>query len=60
MSALNFFENIVGQGEIAHNKQFLPFPRVFHLFGEFFAIFNKLEIDVCKGSIRSEESKIVC
>ena len=42
------FENTVGKGEIARNKQFLDFPQCFYLFGEHSAIFIKLKIVVCK------------
>ena len=43
------FENTAGKGEIARNEQFLLFPQCFlYLFGELTAIFNKLEIVVCK------------
>ena len=42
------FENTMKE-EVAHNKQFLLFQRIFypHL-GEFSAIFIKVEIVVCK------------
>ena len=43
------FENTVGKGEIARNEQFLLFPHsVFCLFVDLSAIFNKIEIVVCK------------
>ena len=42
------FENTVGKGEIACNKQFLLPHSVFYLFGELSAIFIKSEIVVCK------------
>ena len=41
------FENTVGKGEIALNKQILLFPQCFYLFGELSGIFNKFEIVVC-------------
>ena len=44
------FENTVGKGEIAHNKQFLNCQSVFYLFRELSAIFIKFEIVVCKLS----------
>ena len=43
------FENTVGKGEIACNKQFLLFPHsVFYPSRELSAIFVKFEIVVCK------------
>ena len=39
------FENTMGKGEIAHNKQFLLFPQCLQLVS---AIFVKFEIVVCK------------
>ena len=43
------FEHTVGKGEIAHNEQFLLFPKCFLLFGELSAIFIKFEFVVCKS-----------
>ena len=45
------FENIVGKGEIARNKQFLLFPQCFLPVWRTSAIFIKFEIVVCKLSI---------
>ena len=42
------FENIVWKGKIARNEQFLLFPQCFYPFGDFSAIFIKLETFVCK------------
>ena len=43
-----YFENTVGKGEIARNKQFLLFPQCFQRFWRTSAIFIKLKIVVCK------------
>ena len=44
-----YFENNVGKGEIALNEQFLLFPQCFlHFFDNFFTVFIKLKIVVCK------------
>ena len=42
------FENTVGKGEIARNKQFLLFPQCFLPVWITFFIFVKFEIVVCK------------
>ena len=42
------FENTVGKGEIAHNRNFSSSHSVFYLFEELSAIFNKSEIVICK------------
>ena len=42
------FENTVGKGEIARNKQFILFCSVFYLSRDLFAMFIKFEIVVCK------------
>ena len=56
-SAVKPFENTVGKGEIAHNKQFLLFPNCFVSFCKTFSIFNKLRI-VVLNSFSLEEFKI--
>ena len=52
------FENIVGKGEIACNKNFSFSPSVFYPLGELSAIFNKFKMSA--NSFRLEESNIVC
>ena len=45
------FENSVGKGEIARNKQFLLFPQYFYPVWELPAIFIKFKFMVCKRQI---------
>ena len=45
---INYFENTVGKGEIAHNEQFHLFPQCFLLFWITPAIFIKFKIVICK------------
>ena len=58
-------ENTVGKGEIACNKQFLPFPQCFfYTFGELSAIFIKFERVLSKclfihKKFHSVEKKII-
>ena len=40
------FDNTVGKGEIARNKQFLLFPQSFEPVSK--TIFINIEIDICK------------
>ena len=49
LSAIMSIEKIEGKGEIAHNEQFLLFPKCFfYLLEELSAIFIKFKIVVCK------------
>ena len=43
------FENTMGKGEIARNKQFLLFPQCISTrYGKLYVIFIKFELVVCK------------
>ena len=54
------FENTVGKGEIAHNKQFLLFPQCFLAFWENFQTFSSNLKLSSASSISFEESKTYC
>ena len=52
------FENTVGKGEIAHNKQFFFFSTVFSTHCKTFCSFHQFEIVLCKLSLIFEVPKI--
>ena len=53
------FENTVGNGELAHNKQFLHFPQCFLLLENFLPFSLNLTLSSA-SSFSLEESKICC
>ena len=42
-------ENTVGNGEIAHNEQFLIFPSLFYFFAELLLNFIKFQMVICNN-----------